>query len=148
MARVTDELWEGYDRGKLQDGWSYPVGRTIVEAALRAAGIYLLSLGFAMHGGTTNDPLLLRATRYRDIGNTVYLPRGTSARSRCVLAVYAVPSGARAQARAVLTTEGGLDRACAWLATAESADPTWNYRSRSWTASLLNGALHVAEKTG
>ncbi|AEV84686.1 hypothetical protein ACWT_3663 [Actinoplanes sp. SE50] len=144
---MTDELWDSYDRDKLQAGWSYPVGRTTVEATLRAAGVHLLSLDFIMHGGATTDPLLLRATRYRDMGNTYFLQRGTSERSRCVLALYAVPSGVRAQARAVLTTGGGLDRACAWLAAAEAADPTWHYKSHGWTASLINGALQIAETT-
>ncbi|GAB1644408.1 hypothetical protein [Krasilnikovia sp. MM14-A1259] len=144
---VTVGPWDCYDRDKLQASWSYPVGRTIVETSLRAAGVHLLSLDFTMHSGTATDPVLLRATRYRDIGNTYYLSRGTPDRSRCVLAVYAVPSGTRAEARAVLTTGGGLDRACAWLAAAESAEPTWHDKSHNWTAYLLNGALREAETT-
>jgi hypothetical protein len=144
VTRVTSEPRDSYNRRKLPAGWSYPVGRTIVEASLRAAGVHLLSLDFAPHSGAT-DPILLRAARYRDIGNTYYLPRGTSLRSRCVLALHAVPSGTRAEAHAAPTTGGGLDRACAWLAAAESADPTWRYESHSWTGYLLNGALHAAE---
>jgi hypothetical protein len=145
---VTDELWDTYERGKLQAGWSYPVGRTIVEASLRAVGVHLLSLDFAMLGGTTTDPILLQATRYLDLGNTYsyFRPRGTPERSRSVLRLYAVPSAARAEARAALTTGCGLDRACRWLAAAENADPTWRYKSHSWTADLFNGALRVAEE--
>ena len=42
---------------------------------------------------------------------------------------------------------GGLDRASAWPAAAESAGPTWHYRSHSWAAYLHNGALHEAKTT-
>ncbi|WP_203834252.1 hypothetical protein [Winogradskya humida] len=146
---MTGGPWDTYDRDRLRAGWSYPVGRTIVEASLHAAGVHLLSLDFRMHGGPAPDPILLKATRYRDLGNTYYRPRGTPERSRCVFAIHAVPSGVRADAHAVLTTGGGLDRACAWLAATESADPTWLYKSHSWTAQLLNGAMHeTAEATG
>jgi hypothetical protein len=47
----------------------------------------------------------------------------------------------------VLTTGGALERAGAWLAAAESADPTWRYKSHNWTAYLLDGALQEAETT-
>ncbi|GAA2590740.1 hypothetical protein GCM10010435_81790 [Winogradskya consettensis] len=142
---MTDGPWDTYDRDRLQAGWSYPVGRTVVEAALRVAGVHLLSLDFTMQGGSATDPILLRATRYRDMGNTSYYrTRGTPELSRCVLALHAVPSGVRAEAHAALTTGGGLDRAFAWLAATESADPTWLYKSHSWTARLLNGTLHEA----
>ncbi|MFK3984258.1 hypothetical protein ACI2K4_28285 [Micromonospora sp. NPDC050397] len=142
---MPDEPWESYDRGPLRSGWSYPVGRSIVEASLRAVGVHLLSLDFNLSGGSQVDPVLLRATRYAAVGNTYYLPRGTPKRPRCVLMLYAVPSGVRAEARTALTTESGLQRACAWLAGAEHANPTWLDKSHSWTAYLRNGALYVEE---
>lgn len=145
---MTDESWDSYERGKLQAGWSYPVGRTMVETSLRAVGVRLLSLDFTMVGDASSDIILLQATRYLDLGNTYayFRPRGTPERSRSVLRLYAVPSDIRAKVRAVLTTGGVLDRACAWLAAAETANPTWRYKSHNWTASLFDGALHVAEQ--
>ncbi|WP_329103230.1 hypothetical protein OG792_26150 [Micromonospora sp. NBC_01699] len=66
-------------------------------------------------------------------------------RPRCSLRLYAVPSADRAQARTALTTESGLHRACAWLALAEHANPTWLDKVHSWTAYLRNGAVYVEE---
>ncbi len=142
---MAGEPWDSYDRDRLQSGWSYPVGRTIVETSLRAAGVHLRTLDFAMRRDPRTDLVLLRANRYADIGSTYYLPRGTPGRPRCVLALFAVPSAARIEVRAALTTGGGLLRVCAWLAATESTDLTWRYKPHSWTASLRNGALHINE---
>ncbi|MEV4346733.1 hypothetical protein AB0J83_19930 [Actinoplanes sp. NPDC049596] len=146
---MTDGPWDSYDRGKLRAGWSYPVGRTIVEEAVRSARVHLLSLDFSVPaGGTEAGLLLVRAARYRDLGNTYYLARGTPGNSRCVLHIYAVPSEVRAEARAMLTTGGGLERACKWLAATDSADPTWHDKSRRWEAYLIDGGLREAEAVG
>lgn len=114
VGRVADEPWESYHRRALRSGLSYPVGRSIVEASLRAAGVHLLALDFSLSGGVRTGILLLRADRYSKIGSTYFLARGTPNRPRCDLTLYAVPSGARAEARAALTSGRGLDRACAW----------------------------------
>jgi hypothetical protein len=107
--------------------------------------VRLLSLDFAQQGGSRADIVLLQADRYVEIGSTYHLPRGTPKRPRCALRLYAVSSGDRAQARTALITESGLHRACAWLALAEHANPTWLDRAHSWTAYLRNGALCVEE---
>ncbi|WP_426503517.1 hypothetical protein ACPPVO_38660 [Dactylosporangium sp. McL0621] len=142
---MPDEPWESYHRHVLRSGLSYPVGRSIVEASLRAAGVHLLALDFHLNGDNRADTVLLRAVRYSEIGSTYGLARGTPNRPRCVLTLYAVPSEARAEARTALTNGNGLHRACAWLAAAEDAKPTWLDKSHSWTAYLHNDALRVEE---
>jgi hypothetical protein len=144
---VPDEPWGHYERNRTWTGWSYPIGRTLVEAALRKAGVRLLSLTFRQpgHGGDSTVIALLRAGRYADIGATYHLTRGMPARPRTTLALSAVPSSLRPRAAEALTTGGALDGACSWLARAEQADPTWFDTSHDWTAYLDNGALGVVE---
>jgi len=144
-VQVPDEPWESYRRHVLRSGLSYPVGRSIVEASLRAAGVQLLSLDFTLNGDNETDTVLLRASRYSDLGTVHDLARGTPNRSRCVLTLYAVPSRVRAEAGAALTTGGGIDRACAWLAATRDANPTWLDTSHSWTAHLHDGVLWMGE---
>ncbi|GAB3835865.1 hypothetical protein ACFPIJ_40980 [Dactylosporangium cerinum] len=72
---MPDEPWDSYRRDALRSGLSYPVGRPLVEASLRAAGVHLLALGFARSDDNQTDTVLLRAVRYSDIGNTYDLPR-------------------------------------------------------------------------
>ncbi|MER7281487.1 hypothetical protein ABT369_44325 [Dactylosporangium sp. NPDC000244] len=143
---MPEEPWESYHRNVLRSGLSYPVGRSIVEASLRAAGVHLLALDFTLYGDSQSDIVLLQAVRYSDIGSTYDLARGTPNRPRCVLKLYAVPSAIRAEAGAALTTGGGLLRACAWLAAADHANPTWLDKSHTWTAYLHSGALRVEER--
>ncbi|MFC5003782.1 hypothetical protein ACFPIJ_38905 [Dactylosporangium cerinum] len=144
---MQDEPWEHYRRDRTWTGWSYPIGRTPVEAALRKAGVRLLSLNFSQpgRGGDSTVITLLRADRYADIGTTYHLTRGTPRRPRTTLALSAVPSSLRSQAAEALTTGGALDGACAWLARAEKADPTWLDKSHNWTAYLDSGVLRVME---
>ncbi|WP_426504072.1 hypothetical protein ACPPVO_41570 [Dactylosporangium sp. McL0621] len=127
---------------------SYPVGRSIVEASLRAAGVLLLALDFSRGEGDQAVTVLLRAARYSELGSTYHLPRGIPSRPRRVLTLYAVPSEVRTEARAALTTGGGLHRACALLAGAEHANPTWLDKSHHWTAYLRDGVLGQEETEG
>jgi hypothetical protein len=139
---MDDEPWDGYDRDRTWSGWSYPIGCTTVEAALREAGVRLLSLHFRQPAGSDPDVVyLLQADRYADLGATYGLRRGTPNRRRNTLALCAVPGAVRPQATAALTTGGALQRACAWLAAAEDADPTWLDRSHTWATYLHHGAL-------
>lgn len=142
---MPDGPWASYQRGALRSGLTYPIGRSVVEASLRAAGVHLLTLDFTLYGENRHDTPLLQAVRYSDMGSTYFLPRGTPDRPRGDLTLYAVPSGLRAEAAAALTTGGGLRRACAWLAGAERADPTWRDKTRTWRVYLHDGALRVEE---
>ncbi|MET7426732.1 hypothetical protein [Dactylosporangium sp. NPDC005555] len=128
-----------------RSGWSYPVGRSIVESSLRAAGVHLLSLDFRATGGDGPDVLLLSADRYSDIGTNPGLRRGTPDRSRACLSLYTVPSALRPGARVALLDEGVVDRACAWLAAAERANPTWLDKSHAWTAWLIDSRIRFVE---
>ena len=102
---MEDEPWETYERDRTWSGWSYPIGRSLVEAALRQAGVRLLSLDFTQAGGDESDPVyLLRAERYADLGTSYHLPRGTPDRPRSTLRLFAVPSASHAQALCVQET--------------------------------------------
>lgn len=147
--RVQGEPWETYDRNRTWSGWSYPIGRTVVEAALREAGVRLLSLGFHQPAGRVDGGVqLLRADRYAETGATYGLRRGTPDRSRAALVLYAVPGAVRPGAAAALTAGAGLRSACAWLAAAEAASPTWHDTSHYWLLYLRDGVLSVHELQG
>ncbi len=139
---MQGEPWETYRRNRTWTGWSYPVGRSVVEAALRDAGVRLLSLGLHQADGNEDGRVaLLRASRFADPDTTHQTP----GRPRTDLVVYAVPSAVRARAGAALVAGRGLRDACAWLAAAEAAHPTWRDKSQYRLVYLCDGELCVHE---
>lgn len=143
---MPDEPWDHYGRDVLPSGWSYPVGRQIVEASLRATGVHLLSLDFSRGcAPASTDTTVLRAWRFSDIGTSYHVTRGTPERPRSTLTLYAVRGETRAHVGMLLTGGGILADACAWLAAAERASPTWLDKTHTWDAYLHRDKLLVAQ---
>lgn len=141
------EPWLTYDRERLPAGWSYPLGRSVIEATLREAGVQLLSLD--LRSGRDHDAgiVLLHAVRYRNLGNDggYFRARGTPDAPRGVLMLHAVPSGVRARASDALTSANAVEAVSAWLAAAEQAPPTWLDQEHHWTALLRRDQLIIED---
>ncbi|MFE2880708.1 hypothetical protein ACFXG6_17120 [Streptomyces roseus] len=134
---MTDHPWDSYTRDRLHAGFSYPVGRSLIEGPLRTTGLHLHSLHLScplpreweQQGG-------LLFARWFAAGGTPGLAS---------LYVGAVPSHQRALVGGLLRDDL-LERACGWLHRL-AADPVSGYAmsSRDWRARLHEGEVIVQE---
>ncbi|MGW6706525.1 hypothetical protein ACWGDE_16750 [Streptomyces sp. NPDC054956] len=137
---MSELPWESYSRTRLRRGWAYPVGRSVIEAGLRAAGVRVDGLWLS---GTDPD----NWTEWTILANCGWTPRAGPRRGagRASLSVSAVPSSERLAISGLLVEEV-LPRAYDWLARA-AADPdsAWGGSSHWWRARIRNGALTTEE---
>jgi hypothetical protein len=125
-----------FGKDKLPKGWSYPLKRSVLDVALRAAGITsLFSVRYSYGGGKQR----CRPLRVQFDGDE---PRrfGTGTVS---ITVYAVPSAER---RSTMTQlESSLVSVCDWIRRAETAPPTWRMTRHELTVELGDGQARVVE---
>jgi len=130
---VDDHPWETYSRAKLHRGFVYPVGRTMIEHELRAAGARIVQLSMACDASDHWDGTLLIANWHpRDM---TFLAKGAR------LSVYAVPPQSRLAVAQIL--QAGLLRSAAdCLASLDpgsargGSDHRWRARLRGGTATV------------
>ncbi|WP_412540063.1 hypothetical protein R8Z50_30235 [Longispora sp. K20-0274] len=135
---VNEHPWETYFRDKVRRGFAYPVGRSVIEDALRAADVQIesLSLWCPDHARWAEWSTLITAT---------WSPRSSLRRAGSRLTVKAVPSQHRATVAEHLNG-GVLRTACEWLADATGdPDSAWAGSRHQWQARLLGGAVLVDE---
>ncbi len=122
-----------YSKASLPAGWSYPLKRTVLDAALKAAGVTgVFSVRYSYgDGGQQHRPL-----RVQFDGEDV-------AEGKVSITIYAVPSDER---RSTMTQlEAMLATVCDWIRNAEVATPTWRMARHSLEVELRNGQARVLE---
>ena len=129
--------WGSVGRERLPAGWSWPVDREQVDDALRAAGVRVGTLTFAVpEPAALGEPMLL------DVRWLAADPAGIARRApfeRLLLRVWAAPDGDAPGIAALLTGEG-LGLVARWAAEVLAADsPT----GRRFVLTQVGGGLHV-----
>ena len=129
--------WGSVGRERLPAGWSWPVDREQVDDALRAAGVRVGTLTFAVpEPAALGEPMLLDV-RWLAADPAVIERRAPF--ERLLLRVWAVPDGDLTLVTGLLDG-GGLARACSWAAAAVVRESPTASRCLLTTS---GGALHV-----
>lgn len=128
--------WGSIGSERLPVGWSYPVARDEVDAALTSAGTRVGTLALAVPG-----PVLLGEPMVLDVRWLAASRPPRTAADRLVLRVWAVPD-ADVPVVAGLLTGDGLARACAWAAAATAQESP---AGRRCVLTHAGGALHVLQ---
>jgi hypothetical protein len=125
-----------YGKDKLPSGWSYPLKRSVLNAALRAAGVTcLFSVRYSYGGGKQ----LWRPLHVQFDGDEPrpFGPGGVS------ITVYAVPSGERSAVMAQL--DSSLAAVCDWIRRTETAPPAWWMTRRAVAVEMRDGQAQMVE---
>jgi hypothetical protein len=117
----------------LPNGWSYPLKRGVLDAALKAAGVTgIFSVRYSYGGGRQQH----RPLRVQFDGEDV-------AAGKVSIAIFAVPAGERWSTMTQL--ESRLATVCEWIRNAEVAAPTWRMARHSLEVELRDGQVLVLE---
>lgn len=112
MNTPIDTFQYGFDKHRLPKGFSYPLGRTALDAALRGHNIRHVH---AVYYWLTRDAHRVMRADYCGESRT-----GWAAAGRSAITVYAVRSPDRRLINQILLADV-LPSLCAWLARAEHA---------------------------
>jgi hypothetical protein len=117
-----DHPWGSYEKDRVPSGYTYPIGRDVVEKALVAAGAQVGSLSFSRPVlDPPIDPQIVICIYWMGARQVEYFTaRGTDTSPMLMMWVNAVRSEDRKAIRAQLET-GALARACEWAAGFRSA---------------------------
>ena len=138
----------GYRKDALRAGWSHPLGRDRLWAALRERGVRPDLLALAMPDPEQRSLLLVRVRRYSDLSHE---GRWRSAREDArgvdpvTLRIGALPRDRLRAGRDALEA-GTLDAALRWIVEARGRGNAWQATERVWTAHLVDDAVVVAEQ--
>jgi hypothetical protein len=107
-----------FHKDRLPKGWSYPLGRSVLDAALQSAGVTtVLFVNYSVIRGSVKD------VRYPPLRVAFMRDAPPSAASGKVdITVYAVPSSERLPTK--LAIESQLGAICSWIRRSETA-PLW-----------------------
>ncbi|MEU4689869.1 hypothetical protein [Actinoplanes sp. NPDC023714] len=141
--------WDEYRRDRLRAGMSYPVGRDLVELALREAGAAVGSLAFVVP--TAGHP---RAGEPQNIIEIFWYGRARARRlanaslppaDALLMRVWAVNSTHRHDVADLL--RDALPAACRWIAAALARDPAgaWSTADHELTVRYANAAVTIHE---
>jgi hypothetical protein len=135
-----EEPWQRYDRDKLPKGWTFPVGRDEVAAALVSAGLSLGSLSFS--AGTLRDtaPLYVLNVYWASDARPRYFHSRDFQPAPLTMFVTAVPSSLRLTIGQALR-DNWLEQAVVWAREAPK-------QGNAWTASDHYWDLKYVSKTG
>ncbi|MFE4541040.1 hypothetical protein [Arthrobacter sp. NPDC056727] len=137
---MTDDApWQHYDRDKLPGGWTYPLGRDEVTAALVSADVTLGSLSFSAGPLRADNLYVVRVYWPSDAKAKYYDAPGFEAEP-LMLSVQAVPSSQRLLIGKALR-DTWLERAVGWAIRAPQ-------RGNAWTASEHHWNLIYRSDTG
>ena len=125
-----------FDKSKLPQGMSYPLKRSVLDAALQAAGVSRIHAVYYWLRQSGN--VVMRA-EYCGESNKGWFAVGQSS-----ITLYAVPSDERRETERLLL-EKGLPDLCAWLKKAEDAGNTWRGKNHHLAIECTKGELSVAE---
>jgi hypothetical protein len=123
----------GFDKQKLPRGFSYPLKRSILDAALTEAGITRVHCVYYWLGHSGD--IILRAD-YCGEANHAW------AAGQASITLCAVPSEERRETESALLHQA-LPQLCTWLRTAEQAGNVWRGVDHTIVFHVKNGFLSV-----
>lgn len=125
-----------YGKDKLPRDWSYPLKRSVLDSALKAAGVTeIFSVRYSYGGGQQRR----RPLRVQFDGDEPR-PFGHGTVS---ITVYAVRSAERRSTMAEL--EDSLAAVCDWIRRAEMAPPGWRMTAHDLAVELHDDQARVVE---
>ncbi len=125
-----------FDKSKLPYGMSYPLKRSLLDAAFekfQIVQVYVVYYWTQRHGN-----IVMRAD-YLGEAN-----KGWFAAGKSNVTLYAVPSNDRRMTEHVLI-EQGLPALCTWLQKAEAAENVWRGTNHSFVIECAQGKLFYFE---
>lgn len=137
MTNSADVLHYGFDKHKLPQGYSYPLGRTTLDAALLAHHIRQVH---AVYYWLTRDQDIVMRADYLGESNKGWFSAGYSS-----ITVYAVRSATRQVINQMLIATV-LPSLCMWLSNAEQAGNVWRGTDHYIYYSIKNGIVSTVEK--
>ncbi|GAA4758330.1 hypothetical protein GCM10023328_47540 [Modestobacter marinus] len=137
--------WGDYSKGRLTDGWAYPLGRSQIEAALREAGAVLDHLTL----GLPDLPLRPGVQKVFDVmwlgdARAGYNLGRTGPTDRAIMRWTAVPSAQRA-AIAQQLSGGVLAEGCRWAAEAPTKGNVWTSSEHRFLVTHSDGVVRVTQ---
>jgi len=127
-----------FDKDRLPKVFSYPVKRSLLDAALHSAGMYGM-LYAVSYVGRRNDNLLVDAF-FTEEQHTQPLTAG-----RVYLRVWAVQSAERQQTEKLLVASG-LPMLCRWLQKAQTEGNVWRGKKHALLLKVVDGNLRAIEE--
>jgi hypothetical protein len=128
-------LQYSFSKAKIPRGSSYPLRRSLLDAALVSSSVTEVFhvFYFMRHSGN----IVMRA----DFLGEGY---GFTLGGRISVTLYSVPSREKHQIEALLKTEG-LPRVCAWLQRVQQAGNAWRAKNHSIVLEFVSNALKISE---
>jgi hypothetical protein len=127
-------------KDRLPKGWSYPLGRSVLDAGLASAGVTsVMFVRYMLYGGS------LRGEEYR-WPLRVQFDRedaACAASGKVSITVCAVRAAERAATRTEL--EAKLPVICDWIRRAETAAPTWRMAPHILAIEVSDGQARLVE---
>ena len=132
---MTGESAYGFSKDRLPARYSYPLKRSLLDAALCEASVMKAVYSVRYLFGRGIGPSTLDVMFQPEIGQF-----HASVSGRCLITVWAVPSEKRKQIEDVIVTQG-LPLLCQWLARNTSAGNAWRGTPHSFALIVRNGLL-------
>jgi hypothetical protein len=132
----TEPYW--FSKEKIPAKLSYPLKRSLLDNALRSAGVY----------GAVYSVRYLGRTNSRAVMDASLVPLGTQAhrlvQGRSLITVWAVPKEQRHAAEQILAADA-LPRLCAWLARTQAEGNAWRGFRHAISFQIDEGNLNLVE---
>ena len=138
--------WGDYSKDRLTDGWTYPLGRGQIEAALREAGAVLdyLTLGLPDLPLRSGVQKVFDVMWLGDARAGYHLGRNRPDGSTLIMRWTAVPSAQRA-AIAQQLSDGVLAEGCRWAAEAPTKGNVWTSSEHRFLVTHSDGVVRVTQ---
>jgi hypothetical protein len=126
-----------FSKDKLPKELSYPLKRSLLDAALRAASVYE-TVWFVRYFKRRNGNTVLDAYFSPEQG-------GYATSGKVVVTVWSVPAKERKETENLVLNQG-LPSLCRWLAQSRSEGNVWRGSGHSLTFECADGTLRCAEQ--
>lgn len=131
--------YEFLGRDKLVKGYTYPIKRGDLDAALERAGVTDLDyVGYTCYTGKVEDELILNST----MTGEAFLP-GNWYKMSPTIGVFAIPVGISQEVKKLLVKHDVLDKLAQWLKELEQAENVRRDRDQRFAAIYANGILKI-----
>jgi hypothetical protein len=128
-------------KDRLPKGWSYPLGRGVLDAALESAGVTsVLFVRYMLYGGSTRGERSPWVLHVQSDPETSRSP-GVGSVS---ITVYAVPSAERHATMVEL--RANLAAVCDWIKRGETASPSWRMTEHELAVEMRDHEARLVER--
>ena len=143
----SDLPWEEYRRDRPRPGMSFPMGRQLVEQALRDANAVIGTLELLVPDyvgrPAAGDLLAVTVDWFSDAQSGYVASRNRSEASHLLMRVWAVPADQRHQLRDAASH--GVALACRWAAGARERGTAWSASNHSLVLRYRRDTLTAEE---